>query len=96
VVRSEALVPYRTVRTVHDNTNPKGIFGQSRKSAPYPYMTVCMVNFLLKIPYYNVYTHGVYLQMYGSGQPYIKNMHDLVILSMHARRVITLYKLFGC
>jgi len=51
---------------------------------------------LLKIPYYNVYTHGVYLQMYGSGQPYIKNMHDLVILSMHARRVITLYKLFGC
>jgi len=34
-----------------------------------PYMTVCMVISLLKIPY----VHRIYLLMYGSGQPYIQD-----------------------
>ena len=38
--------------------------GQNR--IPAPYMTVCMVISLLEIPY----VHRIYLEMYGSGQPY--------------------------
>ena len=33
-----------------------------------PYMTVCMVISLLKIPY----VHRIHLKMYGSGQPYAR------------------------
>jgi hypothetical protein len=39
--------------------------GQNRISGPY--MTVCMVISLLKIPY----VHRIYICMYGSDQPYI-------------------------
>ena len=38
--------------------------GQNR--IPAPYMAVCMVIFLLKIPY----KHRIYVCMYGRGQPY--------------------------
>jgi len=33
-----------------------------------PYMTVCMVISMLKIPY----VHCIYLNLYKSGQPYIR------------------------
>jgi hypothetical protein len=38
--------------------------GQNRICTPY--MTVCMVNYLLKMPY----IHHIYVCMYGFGQPY--------------------------
>jgi len=34
------------------------------------YMTVCMVIFLLKLPY----IHRIYICMYGFGQPYVYTM----------------------
>jgi len=39
--------------------------GQNHTCAPY--MTVCMVNFLLKMPY----IHRIYIRTYGSSQPYL-------------------------
>ena len=39
-----------------------------------PYMTVCMVIPLLKIPY----VHRIYVQIYGSGPPYIYGVHTVL------------------